>query len=104
MTTFETILKEATHHGDELHIDFWYPDTDNADVRKFVIGLMDVRASDKIRVSYDKDRDGWVIEQASMFSWDADDTECDEDWQEVHFVKSWARAKQYQPCNRFGSL
>ena len=56
--------------------------------------LLDVRASDGIRIHYDMERDGWSICQASTFSWD--DTNdptgaCDSDWQEVAFVKSWAR-------------
>ena len=54
---------------------------------------MDVRAADNIRISYDYDRDGWVVEQSSIFEWDADDEECDEDWQEVAFVKAWEREK-----------
>lgn len=99
-----TILNEAQQIGDELHIDLWYPDLpsdksfpslpgDLKDVRCFVIGLMDVRAADNIRVSYDKDRDGWKIEQASTFKWAADDKVCDPDWQEVAFIQAWARQK-----------
>ena len=42
-------------------------------------------------IKYDFDRDGWQILQASKFSWDGDDEECDPDWQEVAFVKAWAR-------------
>lgn len=89
--TAQMILSEARQYGDELHIDLWYPDVPNSDVSKLVIGLMDVRASDDIRVSYDKDRDGWKIEQASIFEWDADDKVCDPDWQEVAFIQAWAR-------------
>ena len=55
------------------------------------IGLVDVRAADSIRVSYDFDRDGWVIKQASVFEWDVGDTEMDEDWQEVAFIQALAR-------------
>lgn len=55
------------------------------------VGLIDVRAADSIRVSYDFDRDGWKIEQALKFQWDTDDTICDRDWQEVAFVQAWAR-------------
>ena len=90
MITAEKVKEEARLIGDELHIDLWYPKGEN-EVKKFVIGLMDVRASDGIRVSYDYERDGWVIEQASTFQWEADDKVCDPDWQEVAFVQSWAR-------------
>ena len=86
------ILESSTQCGNELHIDLWYPDGEEVDnVNKFVIGLLDVRAADSIRVSYDKGRDGWVIEQASTFQWDADDKECDPDWQVVAFIQAWAR-------------
>jgi len=88
--TAKTILSEARQYGDELHIDLWYPDVDSSDVRKLIIGLMDVRAADDIRISYDKTKDGWKIEQASIFSWEADDRECDPDWKEVAFIKAWA--------------
>jgi hypothetical protein len=58
------------------------------------LGLCDVRAADSIRLSYDFDRDGWKIEQASTFTWTDADTEMDPDWQEVAFVKAWAREKE----------
>jgi hypothetical protein len=87
-------LKEAMKIGDELHIDLWYPDVDDTEIRKFVIGLIDVRAADDIRISYDKERDGWKIEQASTFEWDADDKIQNPDWQEVAFIRAWAREKE----------
>jgi hypothetical protein len=80
----------STRSGDELRIELTYPrSTGHA---KFIcIGLMDVRGADDIRISYDFDRDGWRIEQASVFAWDADDPVCDPDWQEVAFCTAWAR-------------
>lgn len=76
--------------GDTARVDLFYPR--NPDSAKAVeIGLMDVRAADSIKVSYDFDRDGWSIKQASKFEWSSDDGECDSDWQEVAFVKAWAR-------------
>jgi hypothetical protein len=53
------------------------------------IDLSDVRASDGIRVSYDFDRDGWIIEQPTKLEWKADDTVCDPQWKEVAFIQSW---------------
>ena len=47
-------------------IDLWYPRLDE-NVKEIEIGLMDVRAADGILVSYDFERDGWVIKQASTF-------------------------------------
>jgi hypothetical protein len=88
------ILKEAKVYGEECHIDLWYPDVPETTVRKIVVGLVDVRAADDMRISYDKERDGWKIEQASTFQWDGDDEKCDPDWQEVAFVQAWAREKK----------
>jgi hypothetical protein len=83
-------IREARTYGDEVHIDLWYPRMD--DQPTYVcVGLMDVRAADDIRISYDFDRDGWRIEQASTFKWPADDDVCDPDWQEVAFVQAWGR-------------
>jgi len=87
------MLDSARQYGSEMHIDLWYPDVDDSDIKSLVVGLMDVRAADPIRVSYDKGRDGWKIEQASTFSWECGDDECDPDWQEVAFIKAWAREK-----------
>lgn len=84
-------LKEARRRGDTVHLDLWYPRSDDNPTH-LQVGLMDVRAADDIRIHYDFDRDGYVIEQASTFRWDADDEEQDPDWQEVAFVKAWQRA------------
>ena|ERR1700679_1809666 len=78
--------------GDTATVALWYPR--NEDCAKFIhVELSDVRAADGIRVSYDFDRDGWKIEQASTFSWEADDEVCDPNWQEVAFIQSWGRQK-----------
>ncbi len=76
--------------GDVLPIDFWYPQLDE-NFKYIELGLFHVRAADSIRIHYDLDRDGYVIEQASVFSWACDDEVCDPDWQEVAFVQAWAR-------------
>lgn len=77
--------------GDTVEVSLWYPRNEDETVKYIECDLMDVRAADSIRVSYDFDRDGWKIEQASKFSWDVDDEVCDSDWQEVAFVEAWAR-------------
>lgn len=91
----DMIISQARQYGDEMHLDLWYPRNETSPVKSLVIGLMDVRAADNIRVSYDFERDGWKIEQASTFSWDADDEVCDPDWQEVAFVEAWGREKTH---------
>lgn len=75
------------YRGDELWIPLSYPQIRT--IKKFVIELSDTRAADPIRISYDFERDGWVVEQASVFEWDGDDTVCDPGWREVAFVKAW---------------
>ena len=74
--------------GDTAHVDLWYPRS--SDVKAIEVGLMDVRAADAIRIEYDFHRDGWVVKQASNFTWDADDTVCDRGWTEVAFIQAWA--------------
>lgn len=73
---------------DQCLVTLNYPRNDGH-VTKIEIDLCDVRAADGIRVKYDFDRDGWVIEQARYFSWDADDPVCDPGWTEVAFVRAW---------------
>lgn len=82
------IPEKLQRHGDSLHVDLWYPRSD--DSAKFIqVGLMDVRAADDLRISYDFERDGWKIEQASVSEWEADDEVCDQGWKETAFVKAW---------------
>lgn len=79
--------------------EFLYPrTTDKVKPSVLEVGLEDVRATDSIRVTYDFDRDGWSILQASRFSWENDEYdrmikagEDPYDWQEVHFVPAWGR-------------
>lgn len=83
-------------------VDLWYPQClDQGGVSRFdriEVGLIDTRVADSIQVSYDFERDGFVIKQASRFSWLEDEIgpngECDSDWQEVAFVEAWARAEE----------
>ncbi len=83
-------ITDVLVRDDTAHIDIWYPRVEGRP--SFLeVGLMDVRAADSIRVSYDFDRDGWKIEQASKFRWHIGDEVCDRDWQEVDFVQDWAR-------------
>lgn len=81
--------------ADTKRVELWYPRSDGSE--RFVeVGLVDVRAADSIRISYDFDRDGWRIEQASRWEWPAGDPVCDQDWQEVAFVQAWARDPREQ--------
>ena len=76
---------------DTKYVRLEYPRTSTV---KFIeVALGDIRAADDIRISYDFERDGWKVEQASVFEWPANEIAFDRDWQEVAFVKAWAREK-----------
>ena len=91
------MIDDSHFRGDTFLIDLWYPRLDDH-TKEIKVGLMDVRAADSIRISYDFGRDGWVIKQASTFEWPADDSPCDSDWQEVAFIQAWAREKPNPAC------
>ncbi len=89
----EHMAETLSGDGKTRQIDLWYPRVEG-NPRFVELGLMDVRAADSIRVSYDFKRDGWKIEQASTFEWTADDKVCDPDWQEVAFIQAWNRERE----------
>lgn len=68
-------------HGRVIMISLNYPRSEGH-ANTVDIDLCDVRASDGIRVTYDFDRDGWVILQPKG--------ENLEEWVETAFVRSWA--------------
>jgi hypothetical protein len=75
------------------NVELFYP-RNEGNIHTIEVGLSDVRAADSIQISYDFDRDGWSIKQASRFEWicdENDDGNRDPDWQEVAFVQAWAR-------------
>ena len=86
---------EISVYRDTIALDLMYPPYETEEpsgyLRYVQVGMCHVRAADDIRISYDFERNGWKIEQASTFQWDADDLVCDPDWQEVVFVQAWAR-------------
>lgn len=57
-----------------------------AGIAHIEVGLEHVRAADNIRISYDFERDGYVIEQSRW----TDDNLLGELWQEVAFIRSWS--------------
>jgi hypothetical protein len=74
--------------GRSASIEFHYPRHED-EINELEVGLLDVRAADSIKIKYDFKRDGYSIMQASIFCFD--DQDLDEDWQEVAFVRAWAR-------------
>ena len=93
MKTYAIDWETVQSKGDVPTVQLWYPGNEgNADTIE--VELSDVRAADSIRIKYDFERDGWVVLQASVFEWKTDDEVCDSDWQEVSFIKAWAREKE----------
>ena len=94
--------------GNTVVVELNYPpyetDPETPDKLKYVeIDMCHVRAADGIRISYDFGRDGWKIEQATVFVWSidkndgngpksicCDNPDCqDSHWIEVAFVQAW---------------
>lgn len=99
-TIYEEIRKSAyggspnnvfiTRRGRTLELRHTYPEITEFGIKYFEIDQESVRASDGIRLHYDYDRDGWIIEQPTKLCWSSTDTECDMGWKEVAFIQSWA--------------
>lgn len=77
--------------GDTMAFDFAYPRQNK--IKFLEVGLSDVRASDGIRIWYDFERDGYVIEQPQQLAWRLDE-KIDEKWKEVAFAQSWRFEKE----------
>lgn len=73
-----------------MTVDLWYPRSDGQPAA-VEVGLVDVRAADGLRISYDFDRNGWKVEQQSRFSWGEDDEVCDPGWEESAFIPAWGK-------------
>lgn len=83
---------QVTRRGEVLEVELWYPGLDGH-ATTIEVGLTHVRAADSIQITFDFDRNGYSITQASRFMWIIG--EGDEgnyaDWQEVAFVPAWGR-------------
>ena len=76
--------------GEPLHhyISISYPEIYKPDRTTVELDICHVRAAENIRVSYESDRDGWVIERPDMPNYNAE-TADEMPWIEVAFVQSW---------------
>jgi len=71
---------------DTLKVTLLYP---RVNPWKFIeVDLCDVRANDGIRLYFDFDRDGWVVQQPTKLFWEADE-EPDMGWKESAFIQGW---------------
>lgn len=87
-------------HGHVANVSFWYPRVEGKHkISALQVGLVDVRASDDIQISYDFERDGWKIEQEYCCE-DSNNCSvemcpcCNADlehpgWKEVAFIQAW---------------
>ncbi len=85
-------------YGAELHVDLTYPPYTNEDnksdrCRYVVVNQEGIRGSDGVRLHYDYDRDGFMVEQPTTRYVKLRKGHYDTvtDWTEVGFFKSWAR-------------
>ncbi len=76
---------ETQERDGELEVYVYYPRQTEA--KAVVLDLMDVRAADAVRISYDFDRDGWVVQQHTSKK---DDPAFNGEWVEVYFAEAWA--------------
>lgn len=85
---------ELARAGHIVTLDLCYP-RNEGNATTIELGLVDVRAADSIRITYDFDRDGWTIRQAAGRRFDvAADSLV---WQEVAFVQAWALSEPGEP-------
>lgn len=92
--TDDFLPPEIETRGTVVHVTLMHPCINDGRPNTVEVDQISVRAADSIRVTYDYDRNGWSILQASVFEWDADDTERDGDWQEVAFIEAWGRERR----------
>ena len=59
-----------------------------------IIELCHTRSANPIRIEFDSERDGYIIQQPTRFSWPIDDCCCDQVWKEVAFIQAWAVGKR----------
>ena len=79
-----------SERDDTLTVEFAYPRQNK--IKYIEVGICDVRAADNIRIHYDFDRDGYVLEQAYINEIDMGDyiDAATNIWEEVGFFESWS--------------
>lgn len=75
-------------HAEAASFDFIYPRIEG-EIKSLRVGLEDVRVANDLLIHYDFDRDGWVIESPTVFSWPIDDETNDEGIEEVAFLPAF---------------
>lgn len=79
--SYTETLAETT---DTFEVGLFYP---RCNPCQFIeVSLMDLRAADDVRLSFDFERNGWKIEQPTKW---AEGESADRGWTEVAFVPAW---------------
>lgn len=77
--------------GDNLRVDLEYPRSNN--IKSITVSLLDVRAADDLNISYDFDRDGWVIRRDIGY-WTGESLSQEwvvtEENAEIAFIPAWS--------------
>lgn len=76
---------QVTRRGDVITVSLWYPRQPES-AKIIEVDLVDVRAADAIRITYDFDRDGYAIFQAQRGEIDGNGGSLDPGWHEVAFI------------------
>jgi hypothetical protein len=85
---------QVVRRGDTITVALWYPGCEGH-ARHVEVELVCVRAADSIRIHYDYDRDGYVVEQPKRTEvfvksdGKIDTYEEREEWIEMAFLKAW---------------
>lgn len=90
----------AKRSGDTIHVDLWYP-TVGADCRAVEVHLMCVRAANSLRVRFDHDRNGYVLEMEDILAHESHPNACSQlntpSYSEVGFVAAWEKGEAICP-------
>jgi hypothetical protein len=73
-----------------LYIEWFYPEIyDKQNQSTIEIDMTHTRSANSIRIKFDSERNGWVIDQATKLEWEPEDTIQDPCYKEVAFIKAW---------------
>ena len=71
-------------------IGWMYPEIYQPNKRDSItIELYHTRSANNLHIEFDAERDGYVIQQQTRFTWSLNDPICDPEWKEVAFIKAW---------------
>lgn len=81
---------DVHRQGRSLLITLTYPNVTAEGVTHVELDQESVRATDGIRLHFDYNRNGWVIEQPTILEWSVDEENFERGWKEVAYIEAWA--------------